>query len=97
MRTLEYFWLKRMNLLIGFMLSIPLPAMTLIWSGGGFAMETESQLVNNWSNPAFLPFPTAISILAFIVGLIVLAFVFTKADIDKVLPLNNEDMRKNKE
>jgi hypothetical protein len=93
MRTLKYFWLKRINLLIGFMLSIQLPAMTLIWAGGDLAMETESQLVNDWSNPAFLPFPTAISIIAFIVGLIVLAFVFTKADIDKVLPFNNAQMQ----
>ena len=55
---------------------------------GGVALHTDSQLINKWSNPGFLSAPIAISIIGFIVGVIVLAFVLTKADIDEVLPLN---------
>mgnify|MGYP000427456272 FL=1 len=95
MRTLKYFWLKRINLLLGLMLLIPLPTMTLVWLNGGLALHTESQLINKWSNPGFLSAPIAMSIIGFIVGVIVLAFVLTKADIDEVLPLNNEGERKN--
>ena len=89
MRTLEYFWLKRINLLLGFMLLIPLPTMTFVWLNGGLAMQTESQLINKWSNPGFLSAPIAMSIIGFIVGVIVLAFVLIKADIDKVLQFND--------
>lgn len=91
MRTLKYFWLKRVNLLIGFMLLIPLPIMTFVWLDGGLSMHTESQLINKWSNPGFLSAPIAMSIIGFIVGLIVLAYVLTRADIDEVLPINEAD------
>lgn len=92
MRTLKYFWLKRVNLFIGLFLVIPMPSLIYAWLTGGLALDVPSRfdLLSEWSNPGVLAFPLVVAIIGFIIGVITLLFVLLRCDLDQVLPLNGD-------
>lgn len=77
MRNLKYFWIKRFNILWGFL---------AIWLSGKLALHTNGEMLDTWSNPGSLSFPIGISFVFFFGGLIALIYVFLRCDIDEVLP-----------
>lgn len=85
MRTMKYFWIKRSNLFFGFLATFPFPFLTYVWLSGGLAMNTESEMVNAWSNPGPLSMPIAMSFLFFIFGFCSLLFVLLRCDMEEVL------------
>lgn len=59
-RYMRYLWLKRFNLVVGSILTVPLPALTLLWMGGSLAEATGTELATAWANPGLLGLPIAI-------------------------------------
>jgi len=91
MRTIKYFWLKRVNIIFGLILVIPFPGLTYLWLSGKLVQDPNEvgELVANYSNPGFLQFPIACSVLFFLAGVIALLYVFFRLDIDEVMPLRD--------
>jgi hypothetical protein len=85
MRTMKYFWIKRWNLFWGFLATFPFPFLTYVWLSGRLAVNTESEMVNAWSNPGALSMPIAMSIIFFIFGFFSLLYVFLRCDLEEVL------------
>lgn len=87
-RTAKYYWMKRVNIAIGILLSIAFPTLTYLWLSGHLYVDggQSAQSLQDWSLPGNLSAPIALSVVAFIVGAIILLFVLLRCDIDDVLP-----------
>lgn len=94
-KTLKYYWLKKTNILIGLGLTIMLPALVYAWLSGGLALDSAIQdpMLQAWSNPGMLSFPIVVAVVGFIIGVMMLLWVFGGAgdSIDEVLPEHKHD------
>lgn len=87
-RTLKYYQLKKFDILIGLVLAILHPSFVYAWLSGGLAINEAAKVsvLYAWSSPGMLSFPIALAVLGFIAGVMMLLFVWLKADIDEILP-----------
>ena len=92
-RTLKYYQLKKFNILLGLVLAVLHPGFVYAWLSGGLAINEAAKVsaLYAWSSPGMLSFPIAVAVLGFIVGVVMLLFVWFKADIDEILPGDRYD------
>lgn len=85
-RLLQYFWLKRVNILMGLAAITPLSLLVAMWLVIWLSDGDQYSVFEHWPSGGVFAVPIALSVLFFIVGVLALGFVFTRADFNEVFP-----------